>query len=111
MSYFMEAAERTPKGLVPGVTVRTFWGERTLLSLADLEPNAVIPPHSHPHEQIGMVIAGEMTMTIGDEVRACKVGTMYVIPGGTEHSVVTGPDGAQALEVFAPIREEYKFPN
>ena len=56
MAYFFDSAARTPKELLPGIVSRTFWGERMLLSLVDLEANATIPPHSHPHEQIGMVV-------------------------------------------------------
>lgn len=111
MPYFYDASQRTPRENIPGVALRTFWGEKMLLTLIDLAPGAVIPPHSHPHEQVGTLVAGEMEMTVGDETRTVAAGVIYVVPGDVVHSVRVGPAGAQAVEVFAPVREEYKFPD
>jgi len=64
--------------------------------------------HSHPHEQAGVVLEGEFDLTIGGETRRVRGGDMYIIPGGVEHRVVTGEEKAVALDVFHPIREDYK---
>ena len=32
----------------------------------------------------------------------------YVLPGGVEHSAVCGPEGALVLDVFRPVREDYR---
>ncbi len=69
MTYFYDPDQRTPKELLPGVAARTFWGERMLLSLVDLAPGAVIPSHSHPHEQVTTLISGSLEMTIAGETR------------------------------------------
>ena len=50
-------------------------------------------------------------MTVGGETRAVRVGDVYIVPGDVVHSVAVGPAGAQAVAVFAPAREEYKFPD
>jgi quercetin dioxygenase-like cupin family protein len=111
MPYFYDASQRTTRENIPGVTLRTFWGDKMLLALIDLAPGAVIPPHSHPHEQAGTLVSGEMEMTVGGETRTVRVGDVYIVPGDVVHSVAVGPAGAQAVEVFAPAREEYKFPD
>ena len=111
MAYFFDSATRTPKELLPGIMTRTFWGERMLLSLVDLAPHAAIPPHAHPHEQVGMVLEGEMEVTIGGETRVVKAGDVYVAPGGVEHSVRLADGACRVVEMFAPVREEYKFPD
>ena len=72
-------------------------------------PHAVIPPHSHPHEQIGMCLEGEFPFTIGDETRTVKPGDVWVIPGGVEHSVAMGDMPGLVVEMFSPVREEYKY--
>ncbi|MDI9547351.1 MAG: cupin domain-containing protein [Chloroflexota bacterium] len=107
--YFFSPAERERKELFGGVNARTFWGEHMLLAVVDIPANGVIPPHSHPHEQAGMVVAGELTFTVDGETRTLRAGDVYVIPGGVEHSVVAGDAPAQALDVFSPVREEYKY--
>ena len=43
MPYFFDPETRTPKELVPGVVVRTFWGEQMLASLVDLAAGAIVP--------------------------------------------------------------------
>jgi len=106
---FFDLENRTRKSVVPGIDIRTFWGDEMLLSVADLEPGAVLPPHSHPHEQGGVILSGELTLTIGDETRVLHVGDMYIAPGGVEHSGVAGLEGCVALDIFSPVREEYKY--
>jgi quercetin dioxygenase-like cupin family protein len=106
---FYSSAEREPMEIFDGITGRTFWGDRMLLSIVELEPNAVGPPHSHPHEQIGLVLAGELSFTIDGETRTIRPGDINVIPGGVEHSVVAGDMPCRLVEVFSPVREEFKY--
>ncbi len=82
-----------------------------LISLVDLAPGASIPPHGHLHEQVGMVVKGEMELTIAGETRVVKEGDIYVVPGDVQHSVRLGNEPCQVVEMFAPVREEYKFPD
>lgn len=102
-------ADRQPKELFPGALSRTFWGEKMLFSLLELAPGCVVPRHSHPHEQAGMVLEGELEFTIGDETHMVKAGEIFFIPGGVEHSVTVGAQPVKALDVFSPVREEYKW--
>jgi quercetin dioxygenase-like cupin family protein len=107
--YFFSAADRQAKEIFPGAMARTFWGEKMLLSLVDLPANSTVPLHSHPHEQVGIVLEGEMTFTIGGQTRTLKPGDMWIIPGGVEHTLVVGDQPARALDVFSPVREEYQY--
>jgi quercetin dioxygenase-like cupin family protein len=106
---FYNPAERQPKELFPGALSRTFWGEKMLFSLLELAPGCLVPRHSHPHEQAGIVLEGELEFTIGDETRIVKAGEIFFIPGGVEHSVKVGDQPCKALDVFNPVREEYKW--
>lgn len=107
--YFIDPIHREYKELLAGVNARTFWGENMLLALVDLDANAIVPSHSHHHEQCGIVLDGELQFTIGGETKTLMPGQMYIIPSDTEHSVVVGSKPARVLDVFSPVREEYKF--
>jgi quercetin dioxygenase-like cupin family protein len=109
MNYFCDLENRPPKQLAPGVTAKTFWGDKMLLSLVEFEPKAVVANHSHMHEQTGVVLEGDLTFTIGGQKRVVRPGDMYVIPGGVEHSAVAETGRVKALDVFSPVREEYKY--
>jgi len=107
--YFYNPKERQPKELVPGINARTFWGENMLIAVVDLDPNSHLPRHSHPHEQVGTVIQGQMKLTVDDETRTLQPGDVYVIPGGVEHEAYTLDEAVKIIDVFSPVREEYKF--
>jgi quercetin dioxygenase-like cupin family protein len=109
MSYFLSPDDRRAKEIFNGVTAKTWWGEKMLISLVDLPANSYVPEHSHPHEQAGIIVEGELTFTIGGESRKLKPGDMYIIPGGVLHSLQTGPAPGKAVDIFSPVREEYQY--
>jgi hypothetical protein len=82
-------------------------GPNTQVVFFDIQPVGTIPPHSHC-SQWGMVIEGEMSLTIGNETRTYRKGDRYFIPAGVEHSAVF-PVRVQAMDVFdAPDRYQAK---
>jgi quercetin dioxygenase-like cupin family protein len=105
--YFPTSEEMSRHAIFPGVTVTTCAAERLMLSLARLEPHAVVEEHSHPHEQVGMVIEGKAIFYIGDEHKTLKAGDLFRIPGNVPHKVVALEEPFKALDVFHPIREDY----
>jgi quercetin dioxygenase-like cupin family protein len=102
------AAEARSVEMLPGVIRRTLgYGERALLCEISLQKGSVVPLHSHPHEQIGYLAKGRIEFTIGGEKLIVGVGDGYAIPGDATHGAVALEDSV-AIEVFAPVREEYK---
>ena len=108
MNYFWNPENIAPKVLAPGVTARIASGEKMMFSLVTLAPNAVVPTHSHPHEQMGMMVSGTMEFTIEGETRVLSGSGMVFVPGGVPHAAKAGPGGAVALEAFSPPKEEFK---
>lgn len=100
-----ELSRHTP---FPGVNIATCAADRMMLSHVEIEPHAVVSEHSHPHEQVGMVLAGKAVFTIGDEEKTLQAGDMYRIPGGVRHRVVALGDKVYALDIFYPIRDDYR---
>jgi quercetin dioxygenase-like cupin family protein len=72
-----------------------------------LDPGATVPAHSHPHEQVGYVLSGELSLTIGGVEHSLKPGDSYLIPSNVEHAGVTD-GGVEVIDVFSPPREEYR---
>jgi quercetin dioxygenase-like cupin family protein len=68
----------------------------------------VVEEHSHPHEQVGMLLAGRATFYIGGEEKTLQAGDLYRIPGHVRHRVVVHDEPARALDIFCPIREDYR---
>ena len=105
---FFKIGQREEKPLFDGVTIRTAYGERAMMSFVYFKPNSQVPEHSHPHEQMGTVMEGEFELVIEDEARIVRQGDAYVIPSGVRHSARSLDTPAVALDIFAPPREEYK---
>ena len=105
---FIDLEQVEPKQVFEDARIRVASGERIMLSLMDLDPHARVPPHSHPHEQAGMVLEGTFELVIGGEKRIVRKGDCYVCPSGVEHSVTVGDTPARVLDVFSPPREEYR---
>ncbi len=108
MTYFHDPSEIQRKDLAPGVTLRPMWGDKIMMSMVEIAPNAVVPMHTHPHEQAGLVLQGEFDFTIGGETKRLRQGDAYVIPGGVEHGLVGWDGWSMALDIFSPPREDYK---
>ena len=104
---FRENAEATPVEMFPGVVRRTLnSGDRATLIEVALDAGAVVPAHSHPHEQIGYVAKGRVRFVIAGERRDLEAGDSYLVPGGASHEV-TALEPSVCIDVFSPVREEY----
>ena len=106
--YFPTGEECGHHTIFPGVHIKTCAAEKMMLSVVDLEPHAVVEEHTHPHEQVGMVLAGRATFFIGTEQKTLAAGDLYRIPGNVRHRVVVLNEPVKALDIFCPIREEYR---
>ena len=104
---FINWAAVPPRDLAPGVTLRIVSSETIMLSLVELLPEAKVPLHQHPHEQMGIWLEGEGRFTVGEEERIVGPGDSYAIPGNVPHAVIAGPRGGKALDIFHPPREDY----
>jgi quercetin dioxygenase-like cupin family protein len=61
-------------------------------------PNQFMEKHKHPFRARAVVTAGEMTISWGDTVsREYRVGDIFEIEAGDEHSEQYGPAGATYL--------------
>ena len=89
------------------VKARRIEGERITLAVVELAPDSVVPSHQHENEQLGLVITGRVTFTIGDETRELGPGGTWRIPSNVRHGVATGPDGAVVIDIFAPTRRDW----
>ena len=91
-----------------GISTRIFCGDQAMLSIVTIEPNATGKIHSHPQEQWGFLIEGSGIRIQGNEEIEINKGDFWQTPGGVDHGIIGGPEGAKVLDVFSPPRDEYK---
>ena len=91
-----------------GITTRIFCGDQAMLSIVTIGPNAKGKIHSHPQEQWGFLIEGSGIRIQGNEKIVINKGDFWQTPGGVDHGIIGGSDGAKVLDIFSPPRDEYK---
>lgn len=80
-------------------------GERGQLLFIETEAELEVAEHSHGN-QWGIVVAGEMELTIGGETAIFRQGDSYYVPAGVKHGAVLRA-GFRALDFFEG-RERYQ---
>jgi quercetin dioxygenase-like cupin family protein len=104
---FRKKDEGEKRQLLDGVLLKTLvHGEKTLMAEIRLSEGAKIPPHTHPHEQTGILISGKLRFNISGELFDAEPGDSWCIHGGIEHGVEILED-AMVVEVFSPVRKDY----
>jgi quercetin dioxygenase-like cupin family protein len=101
-------ADAPPFEPFAGITMSGVFGDGVSLSVVVLAPDALLPLHSHPHEQLGVVLEGTLILIVGAVEHRLGPDEAYVIPGGVEHAGRGGPEGCRVIDVFVPAREEYR---
>ena len=104
---YKKSNENDYKDVLEKIQQKTLvYGDRTLMAEFRLEQGADLPRHSHPHEQTGYLVSGEIALTIGDETHQVRPGDSWCIAGNVEHKAMA-VEHSVAIEVFCPVREDY----
>jgi quercetin dioxygenase-like cupin family protein len=106
--YFVDKKDCAHHQIFPGVDIYTTCGEQMMISLVEMQPHAVVEEHSHPHEQMGWMLEGEVDFTIGGETKRVAAGGMWRIPGGVLHKVIALDKPVRAIDIFHPPRDDYR---
>ncbi len=85
----------------PGVHGRISQGPDHQIIFMDIEPIGEVAPHRHG-AQWGIVVEGEMDLTIGGVKRTYQAGDSYYIPANVEHGA-TFRTRVRVIDVFADV--------
>ena len=96
--------------LKPGIIQRGFRSDGVMVTYNYLHPGCKGSPHSHPFDQIFMVIQGRVTLHVEEQTFDCTPGTVIRIPPHYMHYVdPPSPEDGVAInvDIFGPAREDY----
>lgn len=98
-----------PVEMLPGVYRRTMTdGDKMMLCEVRMNEGAIVPMHTHPHEQTGYLVSGRARFQIADQALDLAAGDTWMVPGGVPHEA-TALEDAIFIDVFSPPREEYRM--
>ena len=87
----------------PGVGIHAIGGDQVLLCRATYEPGSHVKRHAHEAtEQLMLIVAGSVEMTIGDETRLLRIGDVAVVNRGVEHELHSA-EGVTFIEALSPV--------
>jgi quercetin dioxygenase-like cupin family protein len=78
--------------------------DRFVMSMFDLSPDGMTPPHFHDWEHEIYVLSGSLRVHLPNDDREVPMrqGDAAFIPRGEPHALITGPDESAQLLLVAP---------
>ena len=83
----------------PGIRSKIESGKNLTMALMEIGPGKEGTAHDHPFDQCGIVVEGEIEMSIGEEKKLLKPMETYFIPAGVMHNWKTIGSSAKILDV------------
>lgn len=105
--------EQLPWNVVrPGVRRRVASSDR--LTIVQLELTGLshepLTTHSHPHDQITVVLEGRCLVQVGEEQREIGPGGCYVVPSNVVHGMRPLSERCVIMDTFTPARDDFQTP-
>ena len=100
-------SEIPEKELTKGIRGRYFHTSSNTIGFVDIDKGAVLPAHSHIHEQTTQITQGQLEMTIGGVTQILVPGVITLIPSNVVHSARALTD-CKVVDIFSPVRDDYK---
>jgi quercetin dioxygenase-like cupin family protein len=94
--------------LAPGIDTAIVCGNNLTLSFATVAPGAAGAMHSHPNEQMIVVLEGTVDIVLEGKAYGLKAGEVMTVPSNLQHTGIGGEHGCRMLEVFTPARKDFE---
>lgn len=107
--YISRPYEETPQTeLVEGALGHLLFGKHTMVSFLTMKAGSTFPLHSHPEEQIMIVVEGYCDEVIEDKVYRISKGDVIWLPSHVKHGAFVRDVDCKAIDVFSSRREDYR---
>ncbi|MBN2159983.1 MAG: cupin domain-containing protein [Spirochaetes bacterium] len=107
MEYFNDFKKKIGISPLDGFTFKEAHLENVMITWVEMKPGSVLPEHSHPNEQISLVVEGTLELTVGGSTRIMKKGEVAVVPPNVPHSGRVHDEFTIAVDAWNPIRKDY----
>jgi quercetin dioxygenase-like cupin family protein len=99
-------AEIAPEPMNPQLTRQYVSGEKGMVARIMLKKGCVVPEHSHPNEQIAMILSGALEFIVDGKSIIVRAGELIVLPPNVPHSA-TALEDTEDIDFFAPPRQDW----
>ena len=92
---------------VEGIERQMFVGEKLMICRFRFAPFLVTPEHSHPHEQMSLVVSGRVRFFIEGKERIADPGDVLHFPSNCVHGATMMEAEVVLIDIFTPLREDF----
>lgn len=93
--------------LAAGIERWMVTGQQLMACRLRFAPHVVTPLHRHPHEQMTLVLQGQVRFTIEGEERIAVGGDVLQFPSNVEHGATMLDEEVVLVDIFTPVREDF----
>ena len=91
----------------PGIKRQMVVGQNVMMCRFTFEPFLVTPEHTHPHEQMTLVVKGKVKFIIEGEAKILSPGDVLHFPPHNRHGATMLDEEVVLIDIFSPIREDF----
>ena len=103
----IELKDVPQRELIPGYLVQFIHAENMTFAYWDVSKDALLPEHSHVHEQVTHMQTGTFELTVEGKVHVLQPGDLFIIPSNALHSG-KALTKCTFMDSFYPTRDDYK---
>lgn len=93
-----------------GIERQMVVGDCLMICRFRFAPFLVTPEHSHPHEQMSMVVSGRVRFFVEGAERIALPGDVLHFPSNCRHGATMMEEEVVLIDIFAPVREDFLSP-
>jgi quercetin dioxygenase-like cupin family protein len=93
--------------IADGIKRQMIVGENVMVCRFTFDPFVVTDVHSHPHEQVTLVVKGKAKFTIDGLAVIVAAGDVLHFPPHNSHGATMLDEEVILIDIFSPIREDF----
>ena len=90
-----------------GIERQMVVGKEMMICRFRFAPFLVTPQHTHPHEQMSLVISGRVRFFVESEERIASPGDVLHFPPNCLHGATMMEEEVVLIDIFTPLREDF----
>lgn len=90
-----------------GIKRQMIVGEKVMVCRFTFDPFVVTDVHSHPHEQVTLVVQGKVRFTIDGLTVIAAPGDVLHFPSNNQHGATMLDEEVVLIDIFSPVREDF----
>jgi len=90
-----------------GIERQMVVGEQMMICRFRFAPFLVTPEHTHPHEQMSLVISGRIRFFVAGKERMASPGDVLHFPPNCLHGATMMDEEVVLIDIFTPVRDDF----